>query len=55
MTFFIWRLSKKRIPIGEILVKLRVCEDMPCKSCDENVQETMEHLFVKCPLTKKLW
>lgn len=33
------RIMEKENSLGEILVKLRVCEDMPCIYCDENVQK----------------
>lgn len=53
--FFLWRLWNKRIPIGEVLVNTRVYEEISWICCEENVQETIEHLLVKSTLTNRLW
>lgn len=43
------------IPIGEVLVKIKVCDEMICKCCGNNEQETVEYLFIKCLVANQIW
>lgn len=47
VSFMIWRMWKKIIPIGKVLVKIRMCDELLCKCCAENENDTSEHLFIK--------
>lgn len=55
ISFFMCRLWKKRILIGEVLVRIKVVNEMKCGYCNSNQHESFEHLFVQCPDAGKLW
>lgn len=48
VSFFLWRLWNKRIPAGEVLIRNRICDNVVCCCCEEDIQETIGHLFVQC-------
>ncbi|XP_058775771.1 uncharacterized protein LOC131650046 [Vicia villosa] len=54
---FGWRLMLNRLPVREQLAKRNVIhrdEDKICVFCSAE-SEDMEHLFFKCPFSKKIW
>lgn len=42
------RMCKKRIPIGEVIIQMRVVESV-IYCCNIGVVETYQHLFYDCP------
>lgn len=54
VSFFLQKMWKQRIPIVEVLIKIRVCDEMIYKYCGDNVQETIYHLFIKCPVANRI-
>ncbi|KAH0729179.1 hypothetical protein KY289_000367 [Solanum tuberosum] len=50
-----WRIWFKRIPIGEVLVRNRITDQMECCCCENNISESFNHLFVLCPDVNYLW
>lgn len=48
ISFFILRLWKQRLPIGEVLVRNKMCDGVVCCCCEDGVQETIEHFFFNC-------
>ncbi|XP_049414633.1 uncharacterized protein LOC125877356 [Solanum stenotomum] len=55
ISFLLWRLWHMRIPIGEVLVRMRIVNSVKCCSCNNNAEETCDHLFIQCPTTYCLW
>ncbi|KAK4718156.1 hypothetical protein R3W88_016494 [Solanum pinnatisectum] len=55
VSFFLWRVLKKRLPIGEELIKMRVVDNVRCCCCNEGAHETFQHLFLTCPATMRVW
>lgn len=47
VSFLMWRIWFKRIPIGEVLVS-RITDYIDYCCCDNNRQESFNHLFVSC-------
>lgn len=54
ISFFMWRVRRKRIPSRKVSVKIKVESEVKC-CCNSNHQETFEHLVVQCPDALKLW
>lgn len=54
MSFFLWRLWKKRLPIGEILIKNKFCDDIIDYYYDQGIRETIEHLFMNCSVSENI-
>lgn len=55
IAFLMWRVCKRRIPIGEVLIQMRVVETMTCCCCNTAIVEDFQHLFCDCPGSKKVW
>jgi len=51
----LWRICFQRIPIGEVLIKIKVTDSVVCCCCNNDSQETFEHRFVTCPMANELW
>ncbi|KAK4713452.1 hypothetical protein R3W88_019359 [Solanum pinnatisectum] len=49
ISFLIWRIWFKMIPIGKVLVRSRITDHLECCCCDNNILESFNHLFVLCP------
>jgi len=43
------------LPIGEVLVRNMMCDDVVCGCCDGGVYETIEQLFIRCLDTNSVW
>lgn len=54
VSFWLKRLWNKRITIGEVLVKLKVEDNMQCCFLNSAEIETFEHLFIACAVANKL-
>lgn len=48
ISFFFWRICKKRLPIGEVMKRLDNSEEVLRYWYDKGLQ-TWEYLFFKCP------
>ncbi|KAH0696122.1 hypothetical protein KY290_013483 [Solanum tuberosum] len=46
---------EKRLPIGEVLINNRIANSVECWCCNQGVQESIEHIFMKCPASESLW
>lgn len=46
VSFFVWRIFEKRIPIGEFWVGISVVDIVLCCCCDQMMEETYHHLFL---------
>lgn len=44
--FFLWKLWNKIIPIGEVVVRTWVCDELIYKCFDQNKNKIIEHLFL---------
>lgn len=55
IAFLMWRLCKRRIPMGKVLIQMRVVENMFCCCCNTSAVETFEHLFCEYPNSKIVW
>jgi len=55
VSFCSWRIWKKRLPIGEVLINNRIANSMECWCWNQGVQESIEHIFMKCPDSESLW
>lgn len=55
ISFLMWRIWFKRIPIGEVLVRCRIVDSIECCCCNSHEQESFNHLFISCPDAKYLW
>lgn len=55
VSFFLWRLLRQRLPIGEILIRIKVVEEAQCYCCNSPQPETIEHVFLSSPVAKKVW
>ncbi|KAK4726926.1 hypothetical protein R3W88_031843 [Solanum pinnatisectum] len=45
----------KILPIGEVLINSRIANSVECWCCNQSVQESIEHLFMKCPDSESQW
>lgn len=55
IAFLMWRMCKRRIPIGEVLMQMNVVESMTCCCCNTAAIEAFQHLFCDCPDSKMVW
>ncbi|XP_015160507.1 uncharacterized protein [Solanum tuberosum] len=55
ISFFMWRLWFRRIPIWEVLIRRRIVDHVDCCCCNNNAPETFSHLFVNCTIAQTLW
>lgn len=55
VSFFVWRMFKKRISIGEFWIKIRMDDEALCCHCDQMVEESFYHLFLSCPAANTMW
>jgi len=54
--FFFWLLLKNRLSTRNILRhKTMVLDSYECEMCSSGVEETLEHLFVRCPFATACW
>jgi hypothetical protein len=51
--FFMWFLHKKVMLTKDNLIKRKWQGDEKCCFCDH--KETVQHLFIECPLAKMVW
>lgn len=54
VSFLLWRLCLVRIPIGKILVRMRIFDNVKCCCC-AGVNETYDHLFIPCLGSNNIW
>lgn len=43
ISFLIWRLWHIRIPIGEVLVRMRIVNSVKCCICNTNAEDSLPH------------
>lgn len=55
ISFIMWRLWHMRIPIGEVLVRMKITNEVECCCCDTRVPEIVDHLFIQCSMFKSVW
>ncbi|KAM3235236.1 hypothetical protein P3L10_015272 [Capsicum annuum] len=55
ISFFIWRLWQKRLPVGEVLLISGISNQTLCSCCNSGSVETFEHLFITCSKANSLW
>lgn len=55
VSFFVWTLWKKRLPIGEIILRWGSSQAISCSCYDNEELETFDHLFMHCPDSKIVW
>ncbi|WMV37581.1 hypothetical protein MTR67_030966 [Solanum verrucosum] len=55
VSFLTWRIWQHRLPIGEVLVRNKMCDGVECECCADGAQETIEHLFIRCSNTNSIW
>lgn len=51
---FFFRLLHRRIFLNEVLYKWKIVSSSLCSYCETDY-ETIEHLFVQCPITRTFW
>lgn len=52
ISFLIWGLWKKRLPIGEVISNWGAIDNMNCYCCEGDVVESYEYLFMECSDSK---
>lgn len=52
---FLWRLWKSKIPIDEVLARIGFSIVSRCGVLFHTSTETMDHLFLTCEFTTKVW
>jgi len=55
ISFFLWRVWKKRIATDDNLKRMRMHIVSKCHCCEKGEVETMTHLFLTAPIAKSLW
>ncbi|GJN24109.1 hypothetical protein PR202_gb11827 [Eleusine coracana subsp. coracana] len=56
LKFFFWLLLRDRINTRNLLRrKNRTLESYSCALCDQNMEETLFHLFFECSFTQQCW
>ncbi|KAH0682740.1 hypothetical protein KY289_020492 [Solanum tuberosum] len=55
VSFLLWRMWFKRIPIGEVLDRCKIVDPVVCVCCSNSMAKTFDHLFVACPDANFLW
>ncbi|KAH0661911.1 hypothetical protein KY284_026842 [Solanum tuberosum] len=55
ISFFLWRVWRKRIPTDDVLKKMKVNMVSKCYCCDVGEEETIHHLFLTAPIAQQLW
>ncbi|XP_055803989.1 uncharacterized protein LOC129873024 [Solanum dulcamara] len=55
VSFLVWRIWPQRIPIGEVRIRNRIIDSTLCGCCENNAQESFNHLFFFCPDANFLW
>ncbi|KAK6786192.1 hypothetical protein RDI58_014717 [Solanum bulbocastanum] len=55
VSFYSWRIWKKRLPIGKVLISNKIFDYVVCWCCNQGAQESIEHLFVRCSDSKTMW
>lgn len=51
--FFVWKVFKEALPVGERLAARNISVDTTCKVC--NNVESINHLFLHCDIAYKVW
>lgn len=54
LKLLLWRIVWKSLPAWEILNKRFPIPDLCCPICGEE-EETIEHIFIRCPITVQVW
>lgn len=55
MSFFLWRIFKRRIPTDDVLKTIGISIASRCACCNIGVEETLHHLFLTAPIAQMLW
>lgn len=40
---------------GEVLVRMKITNEVECCCCDTRVPEIVDHLFIQCSMSKSVW
>lgn len=54
IVIFLWRVMSNSIPSKSNLFKRKTVTDPRCSICNEEV-ESVEHIFLLCPWTRRVW
>uniref|UniRef100_M1BXK5 RNase H family protein n=1 Tax=Solanum tuberosum TaxID=4113 RepID=M1BXK5_SOLTU len=55
ISFFLWRVWRKRIPTDDVLKKMKINMVSKCYCCNVGEEETIQHLFLTAPIAQQLW
>ncbi|KAK6796411.1 hypothetical protein RDI58_004112 [Solanum bulbocastanum] len=55
ISFLMWRLHKKKLPLGNSLNKFGFTSNMDCVCCRSPVQESYNHLFAVGEMARRIW
>ncbi|KAH0682576.1 hypothetical protein KY290_021148 [Solanum tuberosum] len=55
VSFFVWRLWFRRIPIREVIFRRNIVKRVDCSCCNNSARENFSHLFFNCPSTQAVW
>ncbi|KAH0698803.1 hypothetical protein KY284_013018 [Solanum tuberosum] len=55
ISFFLWRVWKKRIATDDNLKKMRMQIVSKCYCCEKGEMETMTHLILTAPIAQRWW
>ncbi|CAN4101057.1 unnamed protein product [Withania somnifera] len=54
-SFFLWRLSKRKLPVDDIIARCGIAMVTRCRCCDLPHQGTISHLFLEGQFVKEIW
>ncbi|XP_049388499.1 uncharacterized protein LOC125852859 [Solanum stenotomum] len=55
ISFFLWRVWRKRIPTDDVIKKMKVYMASKCYCCNVGEEETIQHIFLTALIAQKLW
>ena len=55
ISFFLWRVWRKRIPTDDVRKKMKVKMVSNCYCYDVREEETIHHIFLTAPIVQQLW
>jgi hypothetical protein len=54
LKLLLWKLALGMLPVNEVLIHRFPISERECFLCNEHL-ETLEHLFMECPIVEQVW
>ncbi|XP_060196270.1 uncharacterized protein LOC132625689 [Lycium barbarum] len=55
ISFFMWRLLRKKLPLDDRILSLGIQTDSNCNCCREQIPEKVDHVFATSPFAVRIW